>query len=203
MVLSKRLIDLETNFSFALMASGEGTNVRALLKSARSLGVLSLIKVLICDREGAKVLEVARDFDLPCMVIVREKNESREAHEQKISMALRVQGVNFLLLAGYTKILSASFVSKFKNRILNIHPSLLPAYPGLNSYERAYNDGVSESGVTIHYVTEGVDEGPIFMQERFKRLPDDDLESFTLRGKKLEHELFPKAFQQLLELENS
>lgn len=203
MVLSKSLTDLESRFSFALMASGEGTNVRALLESAKRLGVQSLIKILICDREHAKVLDVAREFDLASMVIIREKNESREAHEQKIAMALRMSRVNFLLLAGYTRILSASFVAKFKNRILNIHPSFLPAYPGLHSYERAFNDGVGESGVTIHYVTEGVDEGPIFMQERFKRLPEDNLESFTLRGKKLEHELYPKAFEKLLELENS
>lgn len=187
--------------SFAIMASGEGSNARALLENARQWGVLSHFKVIICDVAAAGVLKKVQSFAVPTVVIPREKNESKRAHEQKIEMTLRLKGVDWILLAGYMRILSAEFIAPFKDHIVNIHPSLLPAYPGLNAYERAFNDGVDESGVSVHLVTPEVDAGKILLQRSFKRMPGDSLEQFIARGKELEHQLYSQALAQILRIQ--
>ena len=190
-----------SNPHFAILASGEGSNALALLENARRWGVLSHFKVLICDVPDAPVLKKVQPFGLPCVVIAREKNESRRAHEQKIEMTLRLKGVTWILLAGYLRILSAEFIAPFENKIINIHPSLLPAYPGLKAYERAFNDGVSESGVSVHLVTPEVDAGKILLQQSFSRMPGDSLQQFIARGKELEHQLYSQALAQILKIQ--
>ena len=189
---------------FALLASGEGTNVSALLEFAAREKILGHFKVLICDQARAGAIERARAYELPVVVIEREKGESRESYERKLLMALRPFGVNWALLAGFMKILGPTFLKYFWDaerghyRLVNIHPSLLPAYPGLNAYERAFNDGVSEAGVSVHLVTPGVDEGPILLQRSFKHEATDTLATFMARGKKIEHEIYPEAIALIL-----
>lgn len=192
---------MSSKTSFAIMASGEGSNALALLESAKKWGALSHFRVVICDVPDAPVLKRVQNFGVPTVVIPREKGESRRAHEQKIEMTLRLKGVSWILLAGYFRILSAEFIAPFAGRIINIHPSLLPAYPGLQAYERAFNDGVSESGVSVHLVTAEVDAGEILLQQKFPRESGDSLEQFITRGKTLEHRLYAQALAQILKIE--
>ncbi len=197
-------MDSNSSARIALFASGHGTNALALLHHDREVSRSNAIKLLICDKEKAPILEHARTYQLPVMLIPKEQGESRESHEKKILMALGPYDINWLFLAGYLRILSAQFIQRFFDpqlsnaRILNIHPSLLPAYPGLNSYERAFEDGISESGVTVHFVSEEVDAGSIIAQRSFPRLSGDTLLDFISRGKALEHQLYTQVFEMVL-----
>lgn len=197
-------MDSNSNARIALFASGLGTNALALLHHDREVTKSNAIKLLICDKEKAPVVQHARAFNIPVVLIPKEQGEARESHERKILAALRPYEINWLFLAGYLRILSASFIESFydgelKNaRIINIHPSLLPAYPGLRAYERAFEDGCRESGVTVHFVSEQVDAGNIIAREKFARASEDTLEDFISRGKRLEHQLYVQVFEMVL-----
>ena len=126
----------------------------------------------------------------------------REEHEQKLLEILARYDFNFLVLAGYMRVLSPGFLHSFKDardfyRIINIHPSLLPAFPGAHAYEDAFNYGVRLSGITVHLVDEKVDHGPILAQASFPRLGDDNLSAFKARGLALEHKLYPEVLQEI------
>jgi len=191
---------IQSTFRFAVFASGEGTNASALFKHDNH----SLIKLLVCDNEDALVINKARSLGISVAIIPKEEGESRSSHEAKILSLLKVNGINWILLAGYLRILSSEFISNFfdpllsQNRIINIHPSLLPAYPGLRAYERAFEAGESESGVSVHFVSAGVDEGAIILQKSFARKSSDSLGEFIARGKELEHQLYCQVFDQII-----
>jgi phosphoribosylglycinamide formyltransferase-1 len=129
---------------------------------------------------------------------------SRREHELRLLAELDKYKVDFVVLAGYMRILSSTFLRRFSDsrgfyRVINIHPSLLPAFPGKSAYEDAFDSGVEVSGVTIHFVDEKVDHGPILAQESFPRLANDTLNTFTSRGLALEHTLYPRTLQMLVE----
>lgn len=186
----------------ALMASGTGTNVLNLLEAAKSFPKVR-VSCLIVDtatsplpkivQKKYPMLPVHRILPMGGLKGLAKKNE----HETRILEALRTHEADYILLAGYMRILGNVLLTPFKDRIVNIHPSLLPLYPGVDSYQRAFEDSVSHSGVTVHLVDEGVDTGPVLFQESFPRLDSDTLSDFIQRGKDLEWKLYPKILERL------
>jgi len=181
----------------AIMASGRGSNAEALLAAAQESRVPGKFVTIVSDREGAEVLARAERYGVPTRVIAAQSEEDLLAHFSSFS-------VDVVCLAGYMRILSPRVLNHFfdeglgQARVLNIHPSLLPAYPGLRALERAFADRAPESGVTVHLVNAGVDEGPILGQARFLRESQDSFADFQARAQSLEHELYPRILAEFL-----
>jgi phosphoribosylglycinamide formyltransferase-1 len=190
--------------NIALMASGNGSNAVNLLEAAKRYPNVR-IACLIVDTQDSPLPDIVRR-KYPMLPVYRilpmrglKAQDRKSEHEKRILEALTSHEVNFVLLAGYMRILGPILLDTFRNRIVNIHPSLLPLYPGMDSYKRAFEDNVSESGVTIHIVDTGIDTGPVLLQERFKRLETDTLSDFVQRGKDLEWKIYPKILEKLNE----
>lgn len=187
---------------FCLFASGSGSNAANLATYSLQEGLP--LAFCVTDREDAGVIEKMQKLQIPCHIIPRRKGQTKEEHEAAISNFLFAEEIEWIFLAGYMRILSSSFLSKFYspnfqiNRIVNIHPSLLPAFPGAHGYKDAFEYGVQRSGVTIHFVDDGMDTGPIIFQESFERCKGDTLETFSQRGLALEHQVYPKVLGQII-----
>ena len=150
------------------------------------------IAVVISDKPGARGLELARERGIETLAIERP-GRSREEHEQEIIAALRERHVDLVCLAGYMRLLSPCFVEAFRGRILNIHPSLLPAFPGLDAQRQALEHGVKVSGCTVHFVDETLDGGPIIAQRIVPVIEGDTVDSLSARILEQEHQLYPEA----------
>lgn len=188
--------------SIVIFASGNGSNAEAIYNNSLALGFK--VAAIVCDRKEAGILAKAKSWDCQTLLIEKNKAETREQHEARIVNQLKEISFNLIVLAGYQRLLSATFLNSFpQNTIINIHPSLLPAYPGLNSYERAFNDGAPESGITIHYVDAGMDTGSIITQKSLTRLSSDTLDDFMKRGLALEHAHYPRVIKDILSMKHS
>jgi phosphoribosylglycinamide formyltransferase-1 len=177
--------------SVGVLASGEGTNLQALLDSVhgREIEVVAVVS----DQPAAPALDRARAVGVPSRVFLRSEFGARAARDAAIADWLAERGVELVVLAGYMAILDAGFVARFPDRILNVHPSLLPAFPGVRAIEQALEHGVKVFGVTVHLVDEGVDTGPIVLQ-RAVELPDArDPDAVRTALRPIEHELLPRA----------
>ncbi|HYD19504.1 MAG TPA: phosphoribosylglycinamide formyltransferase [Patescibacteria group bacterium] len=187
----------------AIFASGSGTNAENILRHCKEMPGIDALLVLT-DQPYAGVIERAKKFGTPCEVVARQKGATKEEHENAILATLETSGVEWIFLAGYMRILSPAFLHKFYdeklgvNRIVNIHPSLLPAFPGMDSYLQAYNAGVKIAGVTLHFVDETVDGGPIILQRAFERIENEEFESFRARGMQLEYEIYAEFLAHLI-----
>lgn len=175
--------------------------MKAILDAVRARELDAKVQLVFSNNADAGALEIARQYEVPVMAIA-SKGKPREQHEQEVLDCLAKYELDFVVLAGYMRVLTPRFLQAFRHsagyfRVINIHPSLLPAFPGANAYEDAFNYGIKVSGITIHLVDEKVDHGPILAQETFARLEDDTLESFKSRGLALEHSLYPKVLQQI------
>lgn len=174
-----------------VLASGEGTNLQALLDTVhgREIEVVAVAS----DQASSRALQRADDAGVPSRVFLRSDHGERAARDAAMADWLAGRGVELVVLAGYMAILDAGFVARFPDRILNVHPALLPAFPGIRSVERAFEHGVKVFGVTVHLVDEGVDTGPIVLQRAIElpdaRTPADVRE----RLRPIEHELLPQA----------
>ncbi len=189
--------------SIALFASGTGTNALNLLDKVRSYPKLKIC-CLIIDTDTSPLPEIvkAKYPDLAVHKILPnmelDKKDGRNDHEARVIEVLAGHEVKWGMLAGYMRIIGPRLLNYFgMQRLVNIHPSLLPSYTGLHAFERAFADGVKESGITIHLVDEGMDTGPILLQRSFPRLPTDTLSDFIQRGKDIEWELYPEILKQL------
>lgn len=176
---------------FVILASGVGTNARVLLEHARKHPEKFTAKAVISDRSGAPVLDMAASLGVETFVV-------NHREEGMMLALLKKLQPRWAFLAGYKRIVGQSFLDFFSDtggfhRVLNVHPSLLPAYPGLGGYERAFHDGVKVSGVTVHLVDAGLDTGLCVLQQAFEREDDDNLESFQAKGQKIEHKIYSKA----------
>lgn len=176
-----------------VLASGRGSNLRALAAAAATGRVPATVVVLVTDRPGAPALDVAREHGIESVVVDPKEHPSREAHEKAVIGVLEERRVGLVCLAGYMRLLSGGFVGRFSGRLLNIHPSLLPAFPGLRSHRQTLEHGVKISGATVHFVDEGVDTGPIVLQAAVPVLPDDTEERLAERILAEEHRLYPEA----------
>jgi phosphoribosylglycinamide formyltransferase-1 len=174
-----------------VLASGEGTNLQALLDKVHGREVE--VVAVACDQPSARALDRAAAAGVPARVFLRSEYGERADRDGAIADWLLAERVELVVLAGYMAILDAGFVARFPDRILNVHPSLLPAFPGIRSVERAVEHGVKVFGVTVHLVDEGVDTGPIVLQ-RAVELPDaSDPAAVRAALRPIEHELLPRA----------
>jgi phosphoribosylglycinamide formyltransferase-1 len=188
----------------AVFASGKGSNLKSIIDAIEEGALGATIVCVVSNNPDAYALTIARQHGLEVFVL-SHKELSREEHEAKILAHLSLLEVDFIVLAGYMRVLTGSFLQAFQDpagyfRVINIHPALLPAFKGANGYEDAFNYGVKVSGITIHLVDEEVDHGPILAQRSFPRLADDTLETFKERGLALEHALYPEVLASIVNL---
>jgi phosphoribosylglycinamide formyltransferase-1 len=174
-----------------VLASGEGTNLQALLDTVHGREVE--VVAVACDQRASPALARAQDAGVPTRVFLRSDYGERAARDAAMADWLAERGVELVVLAGYMAILDAGFIARFPDRILNVHPALLPAFPGIRAIEQALDHGVKVFGVTVHLVDEGVDTGPIVLQRAIE-LPDARTEAEVHeRLRPIEHELLPHA----------
>jgi phosphoribosylglycinamide formyltransferase-1 len=181
-----------------VLISGRGSNLQALV-DAQARGELGgVIAVVVSNEETAAGLERARRAGIP--TVVRDhRGRRREEYDGELVAVLRERGVELVCLAGFMRLLSPVFIRAFPGRILNVHPALLPAFPGLDAQRQAFEHGVKISGATVHLVDEGLDSGPIVAQEAVPVRSDDTAESLAARILEAEHRIYPRAVRLLLE----
>jgi len=177
----------------AVLASGRGSNFQAIL-DASERGDLpnSKIKLLIVNRIEAYAIERAKKHNIP-YYIIESKNKKRHNFDQEMLEILKSNQIEIVVLAGFMRILSKQFISEYKNKIINIHPSLLPKFPGANAHRDAIEAKAKISGCTVHFVDEGVDTGPIIMQESVSVDEDDDEHTLAEKILPIEHKIYPKV----------
>ena len=182
----------------AILISGTGTNMEAILKASITGELPAQVSFVGSDRLEAKGLSTAAALGAPTRVFFYRR-DGKTAAEEAIAKAVDETASDWIVLAGFMRILSPEFVRRFKGRIINIHPALLPAFPGAHGILDAWNAGVPETGVTVHIVDEEVDHGPILAQERVRRTPEDTLESLEAKIHAAEHQLYKRALKEFLE----
>jgi phosphoribosylglycinamide formyltransferase 1 len=184
---------LKRRIETAILISGRGSNMAALIEAARGESFPAHVSVVVADRPDAGGLSIARAMGVEAIAIDAKVLGSRAAFEAALDRELCRRGVELLCLAGFMRILSADFVERWRGRALNIHPSLLPAYKGLDTHARALADGAREHGCTVHWVTAELDAGEIVAQARVPVSPDDTPETLAARVLVEEHRLYPRA----------
>ncbi|MCS6624973.1 phosphoribosylglycinamide formyltransferase [Roseibacterium beibuensis] len=178
----------------AVLISGAGSNMAALIDAARAADCPFEVALVLSNKPDAGGLTVAEGKGVPVAAVDhRPFGKDREAHERAVDAILNEHRVEVVALAGYMRLLTPWLVQRWEGRMLNIHPSLLPKYPGLDTHARALAAGDLEAGCTVHLVTEGVDEGPILAQATVPMLPDDTSNSLAQRVLTAEHALYPRA----------
>lgn len=182
-----------------VLASGRGSNLQALLEAAAAPGFPAEVVLVLSDREGAEALDRARRHGVPARFIDPKAAADRAGYDGALLAALREHGVEAVCLAGFMRIVGPALVAAFAGRMLNVHPSLLPAFPGLGGQRQALAHGVRVSGATVHLVDEGLDCGPIVLQACVPVLPDDTEATLSARILVEEHRLYPEALRLLAE----
>lgn len=183
----------------AVLISGRGSNLRSLLEAAAEPAFPAEIVTVITNRPGAGGLDHAAAFDVPQQTIDHKAFADRAAFEAALTAALEAAGAELICLAGFMRVLSAGFVRRWEGRIVNIHPSLLPLFPGLDTHARALAAGVKLHGCSVHFVSEGVDEGAIIGQAAVPVFADDDLDRLAARVLQAEHRLYPHCLRLMAE----
>jgi phosphoribosylglycinamide formyltransferase-1 len=181
-----------------VLVSGRGSNLQALVDAARRGELGGEVGVVVSNVETALALERARQASIPA-VFRDHRGKKREDFDAEIVEILRAHHVDLVCLAGFMRLLSPVFIRAFPGRILNIHPALLPAFPGLDAQRQAWEHGAKVSGATVHLVDEGLDSGPIVAQEAVKVLSGDTPETLAARILEVEHRLYPRAVRLMLE----
>ncbi|WP_404447463.1 phosphoribosylglycinamide formyltransferase [Sutcliffiella horikoshii] len=181
----------------AIFASGSGSNFQAITDACRKGLLDATPALLVCDRPGAYVVERATAADIPYFAFAPKSYQTKVEFEDHILQELARYEVDFIVLAGYMRLIGPTLLDAYKGKIVNIHPSLLPAFPGLDAVGQALEYGVKLTGVTIHFVDEGMDTGPIIAQHTIEIGPDDTRESLEKKIHEIEHTFYPKTLQQL------
>ena len=184
--------------NLAIFASGNGSNFEAIAKAVANEEIKANIKVLICDKPKAYVIERAKKYNILTCVFSLKKYESKEKYEEAIVKVLKELNVDLICLAGYMKICGETLLNNYKNKIINIHPALLPAFKGAHAIIDAYNYGVKVYGVTIHYVNQEIDGGKIISQGVIDYNEGDTLEQIEEKIHKLEHKLYVQTINKLI-----
>jgi len=181
-----------------ILISGRGSNFEAIANAIARRKLDAEIAIVISNRASAAGLEIARQRGLP-MRVIESRNMEREAYDKLVIEELRTHEVELVCLAGFMRLLSASFVQSFPQRVVNIHPSLLPAFPGLDAQRQALEYGAKITGCTVHLVDEFLDSGPILVQSAVPVLDDDTVETLSARILAQEHVIYPKAIRYIVE----
>jgi len=183
----------------AVLASGRGSNLQAILDACARPEFPARVAVVLSDRERAHALQHAATHGVPVRFLNPKDHADREAYDAALAAAIEAHDVGLVCLAGFMRVLGSAFVRRFHGRIMNVHPSLLPAFPGLAAQRQALEYGVRVTGATVHFVDEGVDTGPIILQAGVPVQPEDTEESLSSRILREEHRLYPQAIRLFAE----
>jgi phosphoribosylglycinamide formyltransferase-1 len=186
---------LSKKLRLGVLASGGGTNLQAIIDACQTQKLNAEIVLMLSNKPGAGALERARKAGIPTLVLDHRTFPDREGFDHAAATALRQAGVELVVLAGFMRILTPLFLETFPARIMNIHPALLPAFPGINAQQQAFRYGVKLAGCTVHFVDSGVDTGPIIIQAAVPVLDDDSEDTLAARILRQEHRIYPRAIQ--------
>lgn len=184
--------------SLGVLISGRGSNLRAIIDAIAEHRLDATIAVVISNNADAPGLQHAREAGIETLVLNHSAYPSREDYDRALVGELQARGVGLVCLAGFMRLLSPAFIAAFPNRILNIHPSLLPKYPGRHPQQQALDDGATVSGATVHFVNADLDAGPVVLQREVPVLPGDTADALAARILKVEHQLYPDAIARVL-----
>lgn len=177
----------------AVLASGRGSNLQALVDAGESGEMGGTVALVVSDNPASHALERARKHGIPFRVVERKGFASRQAFDLALAGAVEESGADLVALAGFMRIISPVFLARFPGKVINIHPSLLPSFPGLDAQRQALEYGVKITGCTVHFVDEGVDTGPVIAQSAVPVLPGDTVETLSARILEQEHIIYPRA----------
>jgi phosphoribosylglycinamide formyltransferase-1 len=183
----------------AILVSGRGSNLQAIIDNIENGSVNAEIVVVISDQADAYALERARKHKIPAVHVDAKRHKTKDAYDAALVEELRKRKTDLVCLAGFMRIITPMVIKAFPNRIMNIHPSLLPAFPGLHVQKKALNHGVKFSGCTVHFVDEGMDTGPIIIQAVVPVLDNDTEDGLSERILKQEHKIYSRAIQLFAE----
>lgn len=186
------------SMNIAVFASGSGSNFQAIVDAVKQGELDAKVALLVCDKPGAYVEERAKAAGVPVFCFNPKSYNGKADFEQAIRKELKARDVELIALAGYMRLIGEVLLHAYPRRIINIHPSLLPAFPGLDAIGQAFDAGVKLTGVTIHFVDEGMDTGPIIDQEAVRIHHTDTRETVQKKVQAIEHTLYPATLQQLI-----
>ncbi len=184
---------------FAVFASGEGTNLQAIMDAVKEGVIQAQLALVFSDRHKARALKRAEAAGIKTLCLERKDYATPQSYDRDILIYLKQMEIDFIVLAGYMRLMTPFFVKQYKDKILNIHPSLLPAFKGTQAIKDTFTYGCKAAGVTVHFADEKMDHGPIILQEAFKVSEKDTLESLEERVHAVEHKLYPKAVSLFVE----
>jgi len=185
--------------NIAVFASGQGTNFSTIIRAVKKGRIKANLSLLVCDSPNAGAIGRAKRAGIKVALVKREDFASKKDFELKIIELLEEDKIDLIVLAGFMRMLSKEFVQKYKGRILNIHPTLLPSFKGTTGIKDAFDYGVKVAGVTVHFVDEEMDHGPIILQRAVDIEEDDILESLETKIHKVEHKIYPEAIRLFVE----
>ncbi len=189
------VIEEKIVINIGVLVSGRGTNLHAIIKAVEEGKIKGRISIVISDNQDAFALKRAEQYSIDIRYINFKEFKDREDYDREIVKTMKKKKVDLVVLAGYMRILSPYFIRTYKNKIINIHPALLPSFSGLHTQRQAVEYGVKVSGCTVHFVDEGVDSGPIILQKTVEVKDNDTEESLAERILKEEHQIYPRAIQ--------
>jgi len=184
---------------FAVFASGNGTNLQAIIEAVKNKEITAELALVFSDNRKANAIKRAEDAGIKTLCLDPKDYTNPQSFDRDIAIYLKEHNIDFIVLAGYMRLLTPFFVKQFSDKILNIHPSLLPSFKGLRGIKDAFTFGVKVTGVTVHFVNEKMDNGPIILQESLKIQERDTLETLEEKIHAIEHKIYPKAIQLFVE----
>lgn len=189
------VIEEKFMINIGVLASGRGTNLQAIIEAVEEGRIEGEISIAVSDNPDAYALKRAKEHNIETQYIDFRSFKNKEDYDKKVVECLKEKKIDLVVLAGYMRILSPFFINAYKNRVMNIHPALLPSFPGLHAQKQAVEHGVKVSGCSVHFVDEGLDSGPIILQKAVEVKDNDTEESLTERILKEEHQIYPRAIQ--------
>ncbi len=191
--------DKDERMNIAVFASGRGSNFAAIIRAVKKGKIKANLALLVSDNPKAKAIAKAKRAGIKIALVKRENFNDKKGYEDKIIEHLKENNIELIVLAGYMRLVSAEFVAQYKDKIINIHPALLPSFKGAHAIKDAFDYGVKVTGVTVHFVDEKMDHGAIILQKAVMVEEGDSEDSLERKIHKIEHQLYPKAIQLVAE----
>jgi phosphoribosylglycinamide formyltransferase-1 len=188
----------ESTTRLVILISGRGSNMRSIIEAINHQQLDARVAAVISNRPDAAGLEYASSQSIPTKIVDHKAFEDRESFDRALAQQIDEFNPDYVILAGFMRILTAEFVEHYQNKLINIHPSLLPKFKGLDTHQRAIDAGEKEHGASVHFVTAELDDGPVIMQAKVQVMPDDSAQSLAARVLEQEHQLYPAAIQKLV-----
>lgn len=188
----------ENKTRLVILISGRGSNMRSIIEAINHQQLDARVAAVISNRPDAAGLEYASSQSIPTKIVDHKAFEDRESFDRALAQQIDEFNPDYVILAGFMRILTAEFVEHYQNKLINIRPSLLPKFKGLDTHQRAIDAGEKEHGASVHFVTAELDDGPVIMQAKVQVMPDDSAQTLAARVLEQEHQLYPAAIQKLV-----